>query len=63
MKYMPFIVTLGVVLVMGCGNVVCTGETQYGNGTELPIAIETGGRETPVYAEITVEAASAKRRG
>ena len=46
-------------LVMGCGSVVCTGGTQFGNGTELPIAIETGGRETPVYAEITVEVAAA----
>ncbi|MCK6470455.1 MAG: DUF4954 family protein [Planctomycetes bacterium] len=45
--------------VVACGSVVCTGETNFGNGTELPIAIETGGRETAVYAEITVPVAAA----
>ena len=46
-------------LVLNCGSVLCTGETSFGNGIELPIAIETGGRETAIYAEITVEVAAA----
>jgi hypothetical protein len=44
--------------ILGCGEVLCTGGTAFGNGIELPLAIETGGRETRVYAEITVAAAA-----
>jgi len=46
-------------VVLNCGFVGASGETTFGNGAELPIAIETGGRETHTYAEITVEAAAA----
>ncbi|MBI3828500.1 MAG: DUF4954 family protein [Planctomycetes bacterium] len=46
-------------VVLNCGTVGATGETSFGNGIELPIAIETGGRETQVYAEISVEVAAA----
>ncbi|MCZ7644627.1 MAG: DUF4954 family protein [Planctomycetota bacterium] len=46
-------------VVKDCGTVVCTGATSFGSGAELPIAIETGGRETPVYAELSVEVAAA----
>lgn len=34
------------------------GVTSFGVGTELPLAIETGGRETRIYAEITVAVAA-----
>eukprot|EP00123_Amoebidium_parasiticum_P012661 comp21505_c0_seq1/m.29831 comp21505_c0_seq1/g.29831 ORF comp21505_c0_seq1/g.29831 comp21505_c0_seq1/m.29831 type:complete len:650 (-) comp21505_c0_seq1:31-1980(-) len=44
--------------VMGCGEVTCTGDTSFGNGIELPLAIETGGRDTGMYAEMTVAAAA-----
>jgi len=46
-------------VVLNCGFVGASGETTFGNGVELPIAIETGGRETHTYAEITVEVAAA----
>jgi hypothetical protein len=45
-------------LVSDCGSVACDGETSFGNGQEISIAIETGGRELPIYAEIDVEVAS-----
>eukprot|EP00123_Amoebidium_parasiticum_P009241 comp19354_c0_seq1/m.22294 comp19354_c0_seq1/g.22294 ORF comp19354_c0_seq1/g.22294 comp19354_c0_seq1/m.22294 type:complete len:681 (-) comp19354_c0_seq1:927-2969(-) len=51
--------------VLGCGEVLCTGQTNFGNGAELPLAIETGGRETRVFAEITIACAAgvASNRG
>eukprot|EP00124_Ichthyophonus_hoferi_P000096 Ihof_evm16s3 gene=Ihof_evmTU16s3 len=51
--------------VLGCGELLCTTSTGFGNGVELPIAIETGGRETRVFAEITVACAAgvASNRG
>jgi len=51
------IVKAGAVL-FNCGSVVCTDETTFGNGVELPIALETGGREVRTYAEITIEIAA-----
>ena len=45
-------------IVFNCGSVICTGKTAFGNGIELPIAIETGGREVKTFAEITVEVAA-----
>lgn len=52
-------------LVKGCGTVAATGVTSFGNGQILPLAIETGGRETGIYAELTVDVAAeiAARRG
>jgi hypothetical protein len=48
-----------------CGTVACDGRTAFGNGQELPVAIETGGRDLRVYAEIDVEIAAvvARSRG
>jgi hypothetical protein len=43
--------------VLNCGTVACSGETAFGNGVELPIAIETGGREVLTYAELTIPVA------
>ena len=34
--------------------VTCAGQTEFGCGTELPLGIETGGREVRSYGEITV---------
>jgi hypothetical protein len=39
-------------ILFDCGRVFCDGETTFGNGFDLPLAIETGGREVPVFAEI-----------
>ncbi|GAB4315164.1 MAG: hypothetical protein Kow0059_07120 [Candidatus Sumerlaeia bacterium] len=46
-------------------SLVCTGETTFGNGRDLSIAIETGGREVATYAELTIPVAElvAGRRG
>lgn len=43
--------------VVGCGTVFTEPGTSFGNGEELPIAIETGGREVLTYAEIDVDVA------
>jgi hypothetical protein len=47
------------VAVLDCGLVVCDGETTFGNGTEIAVGIETGGRRLRVYAELDVSLASA----
>jgi hypothetical protein len=39
-------------ILFDCGRILCEGETTFGNGLDLPLAIETGGREVPVFAEI-----------
>ena len=45
------------------GALICDGETTFGNGTELPIAIETGGREVQIFAEMNIPLASAIATG
>jgi len=52
-----YVVKAGAV-VFGCGVVACTGDTSFGTGGELPVAVETGGREVLTYAEITVDVAA-----
>lgn len=52
-------------VLFDCGAISTGPEAVFGNGVELPIAIETGGREVKAYAEITVEVAAkiARSRG
>lgn len=45
-------------VILNCGSVICSGTTTFGNGIELPVAIETGGREVKTYAEITLDVAA-----
>ena len=47
-----YIVKPGAVIA-NCGTVAVTGETAFGNGNELSIAIETGGRETRIFGEMS----------
>ncbi|MFP6667344.1 MAG: DUF4954 family protein, partial [Pirellulales bacterium] len=49
-------------VVYRCNSVTCEGTTAFGNGQELPIAIETGGREVGVFAEIDVQVAAVVAR-
>jgi hypothetical protein len=51
--------------VFSVGELACSGTTAFGNGTVVPVGIETGGRDIPVYAELTVPVARevALRRG
>lgn len=46
-------------------SVTCSGAARFGCGIELPLACEAGGREVPLWAEITVDAAAlvARERG
>jgi hypothetical protein len=59
-----YVVAQGV-LILDCGVVSCDGRTAFGNGKELALGIESGGREVAVYAEIDVEVAAtvARSRG
>ncbi|MFH1009541.1 MAG: DUF4954 family protein, partial [Candidatus Latescibacterota bacterium] len=52
-------------ILFDCGTISTKRGAVFGNGVELPIAIETGGREVKAYAEITVEVAAkiARSRG
>jgi hypothetical protein len=45
--------------VMDCGQVLCDGATTFGNGAEVAVGVETGGRCLPVYAELDVGLAAA----
>ncbi len=44
-------------VVFGCGLVAGEEGAEFGNGGELPIGIETGGRDTLIYAEMDVTVA------
>jgi hypothetical protein len=46
-------------LVFDCGRVTCTGPTAFGNGVELSLGIEGGGREVRAFAEIDLNTAAA----
>lgn len=52
-----YIVSDGALL-FNCGIIAAGQKNTFGNGAELPIAIETGGREVKTYAEITVDVAA-----
>jgi len=56
-----YIVCPGAIL-LDCGSITCEGGTGFGNGGQIPLGIESGGREVPVYAEIDVESAAAVAR-
>jgi len=45
-------------VIQGCGRVVCTGRTLFGNGKKISLGLETPGRETAIFAEITCEVAA-----
>lgn len=46
------------VQISNVGELAMDGESSFGIGAELPIAIETGGREVLTYPEITVDIAA-----
>lgn len=52
-------------VLFGVGSLVCSGAATFGCGSLLPIACETGGREVPLWAELTVADAAhiARERG
>jgi hypothetical protein len=53
-----YVVGAGAVL-LDCGRVTAEGETAFGNGAALRVALEAGGREVAAYAEIDVATAAA----
>jgi NDP-sugar pyrophosphorylase family protein len=53
-----YVVAPGAV-VFDCGRVVCQSGTAFGNGAVVPMALQGGGRDVAVYAEIDVAVAAA----
>ena len=51
-------VVKGSAVIADCGEVSVSPGCTFGTGRELPIAIETGGREVMTYAELTVPVAA-----
>jgi hypothetical protein len=49
-------------VLLDCGAITCDEYTTFGNGAELPLGIESGGREVAVYAEIDVDVAAQAAR-
>ncbi len=45
-------------IIEHCGHLTGEGASTFGNGQELTLVIETGGREVLIFAEITLEIAS-----
>jgi hypothetical protein len=45
-------------VLWNCGSIGCDGPTCFGNGQAVPLALETGGRDVRVFAEIDVETAA-----
>jgi len=46
------------VVLFNNGIISCSGSAVFGNGVEIPVAIETGGREVKLYADITIDEAA-----
>ena len=45
-------------IVYGCGTLVCSGETVFGNGQRISLGLEASGRETSFFAELTSDMAA-----
>jgi hypothetical protein len=45
-------------IIVDCGRVTCRAGTTFGNGKRVPVALEGGGREVEIFAEIDVETAA-----
>ncbi len=50
-------------LICNAGSLVCSGNSSFGNGREISIGIETGGREVLSFAELTIPIANAVSTG
>jgi hypothetical protein len=46
-------------VVADCGRITCSPGTTFGNGARVPVALEGGGRDIEMFAELTVELAAA----
>ncbi len=45
-------------ILLDCGSLTCAPGTNFGNGTRIPLGIESGGREVAIFAELTVSLAA-----
>jgi hypothetical protein len=58
-KFLANYIVGEAVVLLDCGAILCAAETAFGNGNALPVGVESGGREVPVYAEIDLDVAEA----
>ncbi len=49
-------------VVADCGRVTCSPGVTFGNGARVPVALEGGGRDLAIFAELTVSLASSVAR-
>lgn len=49
-------------VVADCGRITCSPGATFGNGACVPVALEGGGRDIEIFAELTVELATAVAR-
>jgi hypothetical protein len=56
-----YVVAAGAAVV-DCGRVSCAAGATFGNGARVPVALEGGGREVEVFAELDIALATAAAR-
>ena len=49
-------------VVVDCGRITCAAGTTFGNGKRIPVALEGGGREVEVFAEMDIALATVAAR-
>jgi len=57
-KYLANYVIKDKAVLFNDGIISCSDSAVFGNGVEIPVAIETGGREVKLYADITIDEAA-----
>ena len=62
-RYAARIVAHRASVIFDVGSIICNEGTFFGVKQDLPIAIEVGGRDVPLWAEMTVDAAAQIARG
>ncbi len=45
-------------IITNCNEIITTGRTVFGNGVEISVAIETGGREVKIFSDMNIEMAT-----
>lgn len=56
-----FVVGSGAVIA-DCGRITCSVGATFGNGARVPVALEGGGREVEIFAELDIELATTVAR-
>lgn len=57
-RYAAHIIAQRESVIFDVGSIICSAGVRFGCDQELPVAVETGGREVPVWAEMRVDTAA-----